>query len=118
MAGDVRRGAVDRLEQGVFVAVIGARHDAQAADESGAQVADTPLYRFSIRSMSNFVGSWTSFVQPASMMISPYSIFGYSCWWTLRAQRRNSPSVSFMMLALCRTVIFLRPRRRSGEPSR
>ena len=50
-------------------------------------------------------------MQPASMMFSSYSMFGYSCWWMRRAHCRNSPSVTFMMLALWKTVILRRWRR-------
>ena len=57
--------------------------------------------------MSNFVGSCTSFMKPASMMTSWYSIPGCSSVCTFRAQRRRRPSDIFMMSALWSTVGFL-----------
>jgi hypothetical protein len=65
-------------------------------------------YRFSSSSTSKRVGSRTSCIAQLSMMISSYSIVGWSRA-ILRAHSRNRPSVIFMMLALCTAVTLRRP---------
>ena len=60
-------------------------------------------YRFSISSTSKWLGSLTSCMQALSTINSSYAMAWYFLA-TRRAHSRNSPSESFMMLALCTTV--------------
>ena len=69
-------------------------------------------YRFGSSSTSSRSGCITRCMHAASTMRSSNWMSGY-CAATLRAHSRNRPSLSFMMLALCTAVTFLRPRRRA-----
>ncbi len=40
LAGDIRRGTVDGLENRAPFAVVCSRHDSQSADQTGAQIRD------------------------------------------------------------------------------
>ena len=67
-------------------------------------------YRFGSTSTSYSSGRDTSCIEQLSTMRSSNSMAGNPSA-TSRATSRNSPSVNFMMLALCTAVTFLRPYR-------
>ena len=87
LAGDVGRRAVHGLEDRRVVADVGcrarrpARRPARRTGRSPGRRRGSPSA--ARRSGS---GSCTSFMQPASMISSSYSMFGYSSSWILRAQ--------------------------------
>ena len=69
-------------------------------------------YRFGMHQHVELVGFITRCMHAASTMRSSYVMSGLSRE-TSRTHFRNSPSPSFMMLALCTAVTRLRPFRRA-----
>ena len=120
LAGDVGRRAVDGLEDRRVVADVGAGHDAQAADQAGAQVADDVavevLHQQHVEARRVLHQLHAAGVDDHLVVLD----VGILLLVDLRGRSwRNRPSVSFMMLALWKTVTFLRLRGawRSGRRS-
>src|SRR5581483_8700957 len=86
------------FENGAFIANIGARHQSKTPDKSGTEIGDDIAIEIFQQQHVVLVGFMTNCMQVLSTMCSPYVISGYSLD-TLREQRRNRPSESFMMLA-------------------
>ena len=107
------RRAVHRLEDGRVVADVRARHDAQPADQAGAQVADQVavevLHQQHVEAGRVLHELHAAGVDDQLLVARCSGTPPRGC---ARAQSRNSPSVSFMMFALWKTVTFLRWRAR------
>jgi hypothetical protein len=108
LAGDVRRRAMHRFEDRRFGADVGARRQAQAADQARAQVGDDVAEQVGGDDDVELLRRITSCMQVLSTIISLHWMSGYSRA-TSRAVFRNRPEVDFRMFALCTTVTFLRP---------
>ena len=93
----------------VSVADVRARHDAEPADEPGAQVGDDVAVQVRQHDHVELLGLHHEL---HARGVDDPLVVGDVCgcaWATLRTLSRNSPSPSFMMFALWTAVTFLRP---------
>ena len=96
-----------------LLAEIGARHEPEAADQSGAQIGDDVAVEIRQQQHVELLGLHHQLharrVDDPLVVGDVGELFGA----TARADSRNSPSPSFMMFALWIAVTFLRPCRRA-----